>query len=171
VNYKIGEQATGAKPALKLMAEEGFELDLDVAETDIAKIQLNNPAAITLDAYGDGVKLEGRVSFIEPAETVIQGVIYYKVKINFVAPDIEIKPGMTATAEIVTARRDAVLQVPLRAVLEADDGRKYVKVLDGKQPREVDVKTGLVGDGGLVEVLSGVVEGDDIITFTKNGKK
>jgi HlyD family secretion protein len=172
VNYKAGEQSGSAKPVIVMIAENNYEIAIDVSETDIAKVKISDPAKVTLDAYGDAVKFEGRVMFIEPAETLIQGVTYYKVKIDF-SPDAEhpIKPGMTATAEITTAVRDNVLMIPMRAVLDKD-GNKYVRVLYGAEPLESLVKLGLAGDGGMVEVLSGVKEGDAVVTFTKdNGKK
>ncbi len=172
VNYKAGEQSGSAKPVIIMMATNNYEIAIDVSETDIAKVKISDPAKVTLDAYGDSVKFEGRVMFIEPAETLIQGVTYYKVKIDF-SPDAEhpIKPGMTATAEITTAVRDDVIMVPMRAVLDKD-GDKYVRVLYGQAPLESLVKLGLAGDGGMVEVLSGVKEGDEVVTFTKdNGKK
>lgn len=172
VNYKVGEQSGSAKPVIVMIVANNYEIDIDVSETDIAKVKISDPAKVTLDAYGDSVKFAGRVMFIEPAETLIQGVTYYKVKIDF-SPDVEhpIKPGMTATAEIVTATRDNVLMIPMRAVLDKN-GHKYVRVLYGAEALESLVKLGLAGDGGMVEVLSGVKEGDLVVTFTKdNGKK
>jgi HlyD family secretion protein len=170
-NYKVGEQSSGAKPVIVMIAENNYEIDIDVSETDIAKVKINDPAKVTLDAYGDSVKFEGRVMFIEPAETLIQGVTYYKVKIDF-SPDINhpIKPGMTATAEIATATRDNIIMIPMRAVLDKD-GNKYVRVLVNGQPVENAVSLGLSGDGGLVEIISGVNEGDSVITFTKDTSK
>jgi RND family efflux transporter MFP subunit len=171
VNYKVGEQSTGAKPVIVMIAENNYEIEIDVSETDISKVKLSDPAVVTLDAYGDSVKFEGRVMFIEPAETLIQGVTYYKVKIDFSPDELHpIKPGMTATAEISTAIRDNVLMIPMRAVLDKD-GNKYVRILNGTQVLESLVKLGLSGDGGLVEVISGVNEGDNIITFTKDTAK
>ncbi len=171
VNYKVGEQSSGGKPVVVMIAENNYEIEIDVSETDIAKVKISDPTKITLDAYGDAIKFEGRVVFIEPAETLIQGVTYYKVKIDF-SPDAEhpIKPGMTATAEIITATRDNVLMIPMRAVLDKD-GNKYVRILYGTQALESLVKLGLSGDGGMVEVLSGVKEGDDVVTFTKEVNK
>lgn len=171
VNYKVGEQSTGASPVIVMIAENNYEIEIDVSETDIAKVKLSDPVKITLDAYGDAVKFEGRVMFIEPAETLIQGVTYYKVKIDF-SPDAEhpIKPGMTATAQIITATRDNVLMIPMRAVLDKD-GNKYVRILNNQTATEKPVTLGLSGDGGMVEVLTGVTDGEDIITFTKDTAK
>ncbi len=168
VNYKVGEQTAAATPAIVMITQNHYEIDVDVAETDIAKIKLDNPSVVTLDAYGDSVKFEGKVIFIDPAETIIQGVTYYKVKIDFVPGDREVKSGMTATANIKTAAKDGVLMIPARAVIDRE-GNKVVRLLKNQQPQEVPVSLGLTGDGGLVEILSGAVnENDEVITYVKN---
>jgi len=170
VNYKVGEQTSSAKPAMVMIAENHYEIEIDISETDIAKVKIDDLVVVTLDAYGDSIKFDGRVIFIEPAETVIQGVTYYKVKIDFTPGDKEIKPGMTATAEIKTASKDDVVMVPARAVIEKD-GNKFVRVLYGTEPSDSLVKLGLTGDGGMVEIISGVNEGDEIVTYTKDNSK
>jgi len=171
ISYKVGEQAQPGQAAVKLIAKDGFEIELDVAETDIAKLKIGNKAVITLDAFGDGVKLEGVLASMEPAATVIQGVIYYKVKIDFLAGVYNIRPGMTATAAIIADTRADAIQLPIRAIQERKDGAKFVRILQGTKVTEKDIMTGLTGDGGLVEILSGVNEGEQVITFTKTNVK
>ncbi|MDD5071910.1 MAG: efflux transporter periplasmic adaptor subunit, partial [Patescibacteria group bacterium] len=75
-----------------------------------------------------------------------------------------------ANVIITTASRENVLIMPSRAVIEKNNGERYVRILVGKTVVEEPVKIGLRGDGGMVEVLSGVKEGDQVITFIKNGK-
>jgi HlyD family secretion protein len=172
IDYELGEQVTAAKPLLSVLTDNNYQLEVDISETDIAKIKLNNLADITLDALGPNKKFSGVVYFIEPASTVIQGVTYYKVKISFDPhEEKEVKPGMTASAIIKTNQRDNVLIMPARAVVEKD-GRTFVRILDNEIIREQDVEIGLSGDDGLVEVTKGVKEGDKVVTFIKeNGKK
>ena len=122
---------------------------------------------ITLDAYGDDLKFAGEVAFIEPAETVIQDVIYYKVKVSFLPGDTDIKSGMTANAVITTARLDNVLLIPGRAIIERNGSGKFVRILADNQAFEKAVTVGLRGDEGLVEIKSGLAEGEQVITFTK----
>lgn len=173
VDYEVGEQVTAAKPAIAILGENNFEIEVDISEADIAKVKKDNPVEITLDAFGDEVKFTGRVYSIEPAETIIQDVIYYKVKIQFTEKDEEkmasIKSGMTANIIITTAFKDNILIIPSRAVVEKNGGDKYVRILVGKKVIEAPVEVDLQGDEGMVEVLSGVKEGDQVITFVKNG--
>jgi len=72
-----------------------------------------------------------------------------------------------ATQIITTARKDNALLVPGRALVERNSGGTYIRLLSGSTATEKPVTTGLRGDGGMVEILSGVQEGEDVITYIK----
>jgi HlyD family secretion protein len=166
-NYEIGEQISGAAPVYSVLAENNFEISVDISESDVAKVKIGDAVEITLDSFGPDTKFNGTVYFIEPASTVIQDVIYYKVKIKFTdSAEIlaGIKPGMTANITIITDKKENVLTLAERAVIEKSNGEKIVRVLSGGKITEVPVKTGLRGDDGLVEILAGnLKEGETII--------
>jgi HlyD family secretion protein len=175
IAYEVGEQVSQTKPAISVLAENNFEIEVDISEADIAKIDLGDFVEITLDAFGEENVFEGAVSFIEPAETIIQDVIYYKAVIIFDKEKNpwkirEIKSGMTANVMITTDKRQNVLVVPSRAIVERD-GKKIVRVMVGKKVEEVEVQTGLRGDGGYIEILDNIKEGDLVATFVKEVKK
>jgi multidrug efflux pump subunit AcrA (membrane-fusion protein) len=77
---------------------------------------------------------------------------------------------MTANVVITTAQKDNVLIMPSRAVVQKNGGGKFVRVLVNGVIQETQATTGLRGDEGMVEVLSGVKEGDEVVTFIKNKK-
>lgn len=177
IEYEVGEQTLASQPAIFMLGENSLEIEVDISEADIAKVNEGDIVEITLDAFGDDVKFLGIVYFIEPAETVIQDVIYYKVKIDFSArselsSDWEsyslegVKSGMTANVIIITARKDNVLVMPSRAMIEKN-GDRYARVLVNEQVQEVPITIDLRGDEGMVEVLSGVEEGDEVVTYVK----
>jgi len=166
-NYEVGEQTSSAKAVFSLLGDNNFEIEIDVSEADINKVALHNAVEVTLDAFGEDVKFYGQVNFIEPAETVIQDVIYYKVKINFDGQGKNIKSGMTANANITTARRDGVLIMPARAIVERSGDGRFARLLVNKEMKEAPITIGLRGDNSLVEILSGVKEGDEVITYIK----
>ena len=174
VNYEPGEQITAGQPAIAVLATSNFEIEIDISEADISKVKLGDDVEITLDAFGEDVVFNGAIAFIEPAETVIQDVIYYKVKIEFTKDGgleksyyNSIKSGMTANTTITTANKENVLFIPSRAVLEKNRSEKYVRVLKDDEIEEVTVKIGLRGDGGKVEILSGLEEEQEVVTFIK----
>lgn len=172
VNYEIGEQWSASEPVISLLAENNFEIEVDISEADISKVSVGDKAEITLDAFGDDIKFAGKVSFLEPAETVIQDVIYYKTKIEFIDEKKvaqNIKPGMTANVVITTMEKKNILIMPARAVVQKDSER-IARVLVNGEIEEKPVEVGLRGDEGMVEVLSGVKEGDEVVTFVKSEK-
>jgi RND family efflux transporter MFP subunit len=173
VNFKIGEQVSSlggtsavSNSAISMLGKGQFEIKVDVPESDIIKIKMGNNAKITLDAYGNDVNFSGKVVYIDVAETVIQDVVYYKVTVQLDSTDLEIKSGMTANVDLITAEKDDVLIVPNRAIKEDSQAKKYVEVLSFGQPKRIDITTGLKGDEGT-EILSGLQEGESIIIYKK----
>jgi RND family efflux transporter MFP subunit len=169
VNNKVGELSSLTAPVLIMLGDQDYEIEVDVPESDIAKISVGDDASLTLDAFGEDIKFTGKIVLIEPAQTEISGVIYYKVKINLDKTDKDIKPGMTANVDILAAEKNDVLVIPQRAIV--DD---KVKVLVDPQTKKVEEKSvvvGLKGDDGLAEIVSGLNEGEEVVTYTKNGTK
>lgn len=164
VNKKVGEFISPTDVAVNFISPH-FEIDVDIPETDVSKIKLNDATVITLDAFGDDVKFTGKVLSIEPASTEIQDVVYYKVKVALDDTDKAIKSGMTANVTVSTARRDSALYIPARAV--RTNSEKYVRVLVGTEVKDMPVKLGLRADDGKVEILEGLKEGDIIILSIK----
>lgn len=171
-NNEVGESNSSATPVLVMMPISDYEIEVNVSEADITKVKLEQTAAITLDAYGDDRVFKGRVLTIDPAETLISDVVYYKVKVVLDPAEAnlqDIKAGMTANVTIFTNQRNNVLMIPERAV-EEKNSRKYVRVLiDSKNQKmkEKEITTGLRGNEGLIEIVSGLIEGEEVVTFAK----
>ena len=166
VNVKIGETVTAAgDTVISLIGLSRFEIKVDVPESDIGKVGVGNTAAITLDAFPEEIWL-GRVAEIEPAETLIEGVVYYSVTVVFDNVDERIKSGMSADLTIETNKKENVLFIPYRAIV-FKDSKKIVRALEEEEMREIEVETGLKGRNGEIEIVSGLKEGDRVITFIK----
>jgi HlyD family secretion protein len=163
-NYEKGEQTSLTMPILEMIGQSKLQIEVDIPESDIAKVFKEQSVNITLDAFGDDEIFSGQVIFIDPAETVIQDVVYYKVKVELTDQDERKKPGMTANVTILSNVREDVLSVPSRAI--KGNGDKYVEVLVNGVVIKKDVTTGLRGDLGT-EIISGIKEGDEVITFVK----
>jgi len=166
VEAKRGEEVTATAPIIVVQsATTRYQIAVDISESDISKVTVGDKTEVTFDAFGEDKKFIGQVAKIDPAEKSIDGVIYYEAKIyldeNSQAADW--KPGMTANVTITTIKKDNVLLVSQRAVLEHTDGSKYVRFPDGDSFKEQTVEIGVRGDGGLSEALSGVEEGQTVI--------
>jgi len=165
LNGKVGEFVNATDVFAQLVNPHLFEINVDIPETDIIKISIGDSTDITLDAYGEDHHFVGNVTQIETGETVIQDVVYYKVTISMEDSDSEyhILNGMTANILFYTEKKDEVLYIPQRTIQTDDSDKKYVRVLSNDQVENVYVETGLRGDNGLIEVTSGLEEGQEVV--------
>jgi len=163
---KVGEIISPNTLVLSIISETDFEIKSNVPEADIAKISLDNLAKVTLDAYGSDIEFDTKVTNINPAERIIEGVATYQVTLNFINRDERIKSGMTADVNILTAEKKDVLMIPSRTILKKN-GKKFVKLLIDQEGEkiieEVNIETGLRGSGGKTEIIKGLESGDQIV--------
>ncbi len=155
---EVGETVSVGSSLVRLISES-YEVETYVPEVSIAGLSVGNPAQITLDAYGSSQAFNARVSAIDPAETIRDGVSTYRVTLTFIAPDPRIRSGMTANIDIETARVSGALLIPERTVVRDGDA-SYVFVRVGeKNTDRRDVTLGERDSSGNVAVLSGLSEG------------
>lgn len=166
IHGEVGENVALTETALKsfiTLQADNLIVRANVPETDITKINKGDEVEMTIDAFDFTEKFKGEVVYIDPAETVVQGVIYYGIETAFTVEDERIKSGMTTNLDIITNRKTDILKIPIRA-LRYEDSIKYVEVLKNGEPEKVTVTTGIESDQ-YVEITSGLQEGDKIITF------
>ncbi|MFC1747828.1 efflux RND transporter periplasmic adaptor subunit [Pseudomonadota bacterium] len=165
---KVGENISLSETALSAFLRiqvDNLMVEANVPETDITKIEVGDKVEMTVDAFDFTDKFDGTVIYVDPAETVIQGVIYYEIKAAFDLDNEELKSGMTTNLDIITDKKEDVLIIPARAV-KYEDSIRYVEVLNNGTPKKEIIEVGLESDQ-FVEITSGLKEGDKIITFTK----
>jgi hypothetical protein len=88
---------------------------------------------------------------------------------KFATADSRFKWGMSTNDDIETAFKANILKIPLRAV-KTENGQKFVDVLTDVKNNLTERKNitlGLEGDDGLVEVVSGLKEGEQVVTLAK----
>lgn len=158
---KVGQTASAGTPLISLISAGGFQITAGVSETDIGKIAVGNKVSMTLDAFPNETFM-GTVFYIDPAETVVDGVVDYKIKASFDKADPRMKSGLTVNLDIVTRSKDDVLLLPQYAILE-DDAGSYVKAVATTTPVRVPITRGIQDEAGMVEILSGVAEGDEVL--------
>ena len=163
---KVGEIVAANATLVSLISEAKFEIEANVPEADIAKVSVGNTSLVTLDAYGRDVVFEAKVVAVDPAETIVDGVATYKATFQFAKNDERVKSGMTANIDVKSANRENVIAVPQRAIIRKN-GDQFVRILNGEDFEEVKVETGLRGSDGNIEIISGVSEGDKVITFSE----
>ncbi len=165
VNFSKGEVVgTATSGGFGKLLSYDLLIEAKVPESDIAKIRLGQLASISLDAFDSNETISAEVIEIKPDATVIQDVVYYIVKLRLASIDARLKPGMSGDSDIHIDSRQNVLEIPSRLIRE-DGGKQFVKVLaaDGSVG-EREVKTGLRGDDGQIEIQSGLTEGERVIS-------
>lgn len=172
-NVEKGEMATANSTVLTIAKSEELEIQSNVPESDIVKIAVGQKAKVTFDALESEDVMDAEVVKIDPASTVIQDVVYYRVKFKLAKLDPRLKIGMSEDVDILTNSKNNVLMIPLRAV-KTEGSDKYVEVLldaENNVTSKIKITTGLEGDEGMVEVVSGnLKEGDKVITLVNAPK-
>lgn len=125
-------------PVLFTLAENlaQMELHVDVDEADVGRVAEGQAAEFTVDAYPDR-SFPARIEQVRFAPSTVEGVVTYETLLSVDNSALLLRPGMTATAEILVERLDDVLLVP-NAALRFTPPRK------AEQSR---------GGGGLVGML------------------
>jgi multidrug efflux pump subunit AcrA (membrane-fusion protein) len=130
------------------------------AEVDAAKLQIGQPATITVSAL-PGQQLAAHLVSLDVLQTVVSNVVTYNATFALDNTVSGLKPGMTANVSVIVAEADNVLHVPSSAVTTRGGG-STVTVVNGKSQQVVSVVTGMRGDNGTV-IQSGLTQGQQVL--------
>jgi len=100
-----------------------MQVETDVDEADIGRVQVNQEAIFTVDAFA-GREFHGRVLQIRKAPRVVQNVVTYTVLVSADNPDQHLLPGMTANIQIIVDERPNALKVPNAALRFKPNGEE-----------------------------------------------
>lgn len=197
LNVKKGERVVGnsmmaGTEMMRVADVSVMEVQVDVSENDIPKVNVGDTAIVEVDAYTNR-KFKGVVTKIASSNTTAAtttattatsstDVINYKVHIRLLASSyadlavsnpMPFRPGMTASADIQAKREDDRLSVPINAVTSRpkDGGTDLEEVVfvlqkDGTV-KKMKVSTG-IQDINYIEIVNGLNEGDMVITGAYN---
>lgn len=163
VNDQLSSFDYSTKTAIHLVDTTTIELEGTVDEVDIYKVKVGQEAIVTTDAL-PGVKLKGRVTFVSPVGTSIAGVVEFPVTIALEPSEIELKGGLTASADIVIDSHRNVLILPNRAI-KGDPGHHYVEVVADQQKGITEKRQVQIGaqSTAFTEIVSGLDEGEKVV--------
>ncbi|MCG2610810.1 efflux RND transporter periplasmic adaptor subunit [Flavobacterium sp. SM15] len=198
----LGTQQMAGTELLRVANLNNMEVEVDVNENDIVKISIGDEAKIEVDAY---LKKEFKgvvtsISNSSTATTTADQVTNFKVKVRILKESYQdliqgkpanfspFRPGMTATVDIITTKKENVLAVPISAVVMKTDTtsakKDIVEELEKEQEEKIKgstdkkyecvfvkvgdkaklkvIKTGIQDDTNI-EVVQGLKKGDVII--------
>ncbi len=165
IDISIGELAKAEEQAMVLQDISNLYFEGLVNEENISLIKEGQTATILLDAFGDAKKFSAVVKEVDLSATKNADVVNYKITATFDDAS-EIKAGMTATATILIDKKDMAVSVPFRAVYD-DNGMPFVYVVVDDEKSEYEkriVSTGLLADGMMQEITSGLSFGESVVT-------
>jgi HlyD family secretion protein len=173
----IGTMNNAGTKLLTIADMSVVEAVMEVDETDIPNVKVGQRATVTVDAYPNKT-FEGVVTEVGSSPMTGSGVtssaeaVNFEVKIQLTNPPPGVRPGFSASADIITGTRAKALAIPLQAlVVREKTGAKPGKAEEEEgvylhkegKAQFVTVKTGLAGDSNI-EIVSGLSEGDQIVT-------
>ena len=206
LNVELGERVVGTQQMagteiLRVANLNNMEVEVDVNENDIVKVQIGDSTIVEVDAY---LKKEFKGIVTEIANSAAGNltadqVTNFKVKVRILEESYKdllegkpeyyspFRPGMTATVDVITNKRDKTVAVPISAIViktdtsstskpmaekmpdtksdtvESEEKFECVFVKSGDEAKLRVVETGIQDDTNI-EIVSGLEEGDEIIT-------
>ncbi len=177
--------ASLSAPKLFTIAEDltRMELQVDIDEADIGRVDVGQPAFFTVEAYDDR-EFPAEISELRFASETVDGVVTYKGILALDNSDLLLRPGMTATADIIVASVENALVVPNAALRytprqDAEEARESGSGLVGmvlpsrpvrsSAPRTVERSVWVLRDGGPVKVVVETGETDGNLTAILSG--
>ncbi len=194
----LGTQQMTGTEILRVANLNNMEVEVDVNENDIVKINVGDSAKVEVDAYLKK-QFKGIVTSISnsaSAALTADQVTNFKVKVRILKESYmdllegkpssysPFRPGMTATVDIQTKRKDKILAVPISSVVvksdtsgvkkpvmskeeqaaapKSDKKLECVFVKSGKKVKIQVVKTGIQDDTNI-EIISGIKKGDTVV--------
>lgn len=182
----VGTQQMAGTEMLRLADLTRMEVRVNVNENDIVRISMGDTTIIDVDSYSaTGKKFKGVVTSIANSANTkasADAVTEFEVKIRILNESYAdlitdrnkypFRPGMTATVEIITQKKDNVLAVPLGAVTTRPDttikdasvkAQELVFLIENGKAKIQNIKTG-ISDFDNIEVVEGLTEGQEIIS-------
>jgi HlyD family secretion protein len=177
-NVDVGQTVAASlqAPTLFTIAQDltKMQVDTNVAEADVGRLQLGMPTYFTVDAFS-GQRFRGKIREIRNAPLIVQNVVTYDAVIDVDNGDLRLRPGMTANVTVIYAERPAALALPNAALrfhpppalaeraTAALPDRTVVWTLRAGSAQPVPVQLGL-SDGLATEVVEGdLSDGQDVV--------
>lgn len=187
----LGNNMTSGDVIMKISGLSNMEVNVEVNESDIVRVQLGDTAIVSVDAFRNekfkGVVTEiGNTALNLMTTGAMSGatnnqVTNFSVKISILpisyqhllkdgVTDSPFRPGMTATVDILSEKVEKVMSIPIKAVttrpdsVKNDEMRTCVFVLESNGKAKVKyVKTG-VQDDQFIHIMNGLTKDDQVIT-------
>ena len=158
-NAVLGAMVDQSTEILTIMDPSLLWIDAEIYEKDISEIRKGQKVEVSVPAY-PGEIFMGKISFISDVLNEQTRTITVRTEVE--NRGYKLKPGMFANIKIFLNHKSRALALPKEAVLDEKDNKIVFIKKDGKYFLRI-VKVGAV-ENNLVEILSGLQEGDEVVT-------
>lgn len=162
----LGENLTAGKVCFHMVDFHPLRARLYFPERELQRVRVGQAAEVTLDTHPDRT-FQAEVSLVNPVVDRNNGT--FKVTLDLPNPGEQLRPGAFARVRVKTGSYDDALLLPRRGVL-TEDGDAYVFVARGDSVQKIAVRLGAV-EHDTAQILSGLVEGDSVVTVGQGGLK
>lgn len=156
-----GDQVVPGRVSFRIDDLSRLLIDVQVPEIDVYRIQAGQPAAVTFGAL-PGKQFSGRVDSIASVGVAAGNTINFKVSILLSGNTSALRPGLTASVEILVSQTTGALLVPQRA-LRTVEGQSVVYVLRAGSLSRLPVTPGAASDTFISVQSSSLAEGDLVV--------
>lgn len=162
MDYKVGQAVQPGVPGIRIVNADDLKAKALVSETYAGRINQGDEVMVILPDAQDTVKT--KISFASKTIDAMSRSFNVEVKLpsrkNF-------RPNMIAVLKIVDYSNNEAEIVPIKAIQKSERG-EYLMIAEAGKAKKVEVKVGNVYDG-KAEILSGIKDGDKVITVGLNG--
>jgi multidrug efflux pump subunit AcrA (membrane-fusion protein) len=167
---------TAAQPVFQITDVDDLYIRSTVRQGDLKYLKTGQNVIVKADAFPGIAAMNGILDLIVPfarkSTTVSAEDIIIDIGISFENKSQDLKPGYTVSCDIMTARAENVLLLPLESLMEDKNKGKYVYIYDREQGRIFvkNIVLGVVSDF-FAEIKSGIAEGDEVVLNPKPAYK
>ena len=161
VSTQVNDLVSPGTAAFQIDDLTSLYMDLPVSETNIMAVQIGQAVALTFNAVPNQ-DYSAKVTAISASGTVTAGVANYTVTVLLTHADSQVRPGMTAAANIISQQLNNVMLVPNLSITTLN-GKRVVYRMAGGQMSPVTVTESLVSDTQTAVVSPDLKVGDAIV--------
>ena len=167
VLIEVGGTVRERQPIINLPDLDSMKVNARIHESRISMIHTGLPAKIKVDAYADEIfygEVDAVASVPSSTSSFSRDIKEYEAVIKILDDPEKVnklRPGLTATIEVLVERRDNVLQIPVQAVITVGT-RQFTFVVSAKSVVRKTISVGQTNER-VVEVVSGLEDGDQVV--------
>ncbi len=161
VNVAAGQTVSASTVVVEIVDPSIIEVSAVLDEIDVPQVKLGQRVIVSLSSLSD-LELSGEVSAISSTSKTQSGVVTYTVTIRVTPPSgVQVREGMSATADIVVEEANNVLLIPTQAITGTTNNPAVQVMVNGViQQRTVELG---LSDGSYSEVISGLQSGEQVV--------